>query len=49
MENFFDQDKVALEVTEEVIEAITSSEVVEIIPEEDLTKADESGIDWETL
>lgn len=49
MENFFDQEKVAPEATDEIIEAITSSEVVEVISEEDLTKADESGIDWETL
>jgi hypothetical protein len=51
MENFFnnDEEEVVVIPTEEVLNAIESSEVVEVISEEDLTKEDESDIDWETL
>jgi hypothetical protein len=48
MDNFFNKDD-APEVTEEMIEAITSAEAVGAFSEEDLTKVDESEIDWETL
>tara|TARA_R110000803_G_scaffold166778_4_gene230103 strand:- start:111 stop:248 length:138 start_codon:yes stop_codon:yes gene_type:complete len=36
-------------VTEEMIDAISSAESVEVITEEDLTKEYESDIDWEAL
>lgn len=48
MDNFFNKGD-AFVVTEEMVEAITSAEAVEVFSEEDLTKTDESGIDWETL
>jgi len=50
MENFLNNDEEVVVIpTEEVLNAIESSEVVEVISEEDLTKEDESNIDWETL
>ena len=50
MENFLNNDEEVVVIpTEEVLNAIESSEVVEVISEEDLTKEDESDIDWETL
>lgn len=48
MDNFFNKED-APKVTEEMVEAITSAEAVEVFSEEDLTKEDESDIDWETL
>jgi hypothetical protein len=51
MDNFFskNEEEVAVVPSEEILDAITSSEVVEVFSEEDLTKEDESDIDWETL
>jgi len=48
MNSFFDKE-VTPEVTEEMVDAITSAEAVEVFSEEDLTKVDESEIDWEIL
>jgi hypothetical protein len=48
MTNLFNKDD-SPEVTEEMIEAITSSEAVDVFSEEDLAQNDESSIDWETL
>jgi hypothetical protein len=51
MDNFFNNndEEATVVPSEEVLDAITSSEVVEVFSEEDLTKEDESDIDWETL
>jgi hypothetical protein len=49
MENVFDQDAVVAAVVEEIVQKVTSDEVVEILTEEDYATADESDIDWATL
>jgi hypothetical protein len=47
--NIFFNKQDSPEVTEAMVEAIISAESVEVFPEEDLTKEDESDIDWEAL
>ena len=49
MENVFDQEIVAPEVAKEIVEEITSEETVNVLTEEDYTKADESEVDWAVL
>ena len=49
MENVFDQDAIVAAVVEEIVQKVTSDEVVEILTEEDYATADESDIDWATL
>jgi hypothetical protein len=49
MENVFDQEIVDPEIAKEIIENITSKETVDVLTEEDYTKADESEVDWSVL
>ena len=49
MENVFDQEDVAPEVAKEIVEEITSEETIDVLVEEDYTKADESEVDWAVL
>ena len=50
MENVFDQQNGSnQELVAQIISDITSEEVLDIVTEEDFTKADESEIVWETL
>ena len=49
MENVLDQEYVDSEVAKEIVEEITSEETVDVVTEEDYTKADESEVDWAAL
>lgn len=49
MENIYDQVEAPNEQVAQIVNDITSEEVLEVITQEDYTTADESDIVWETL